>query len=110
MSIEQTNVVDAVGVDNVTGEVVLTITDQIEWTGSDNEHFLLLQEKLNTYLGFVESGEIFDTYPNAKGKGVLIDVVYKYPLNQQAQEFYSKVIRIVEGSGMKFRHRLFDAG
>ncbi|WP_261316788.1 DUF6572 domain-containing protein [Rhizobium leguminosarum] len=89
---------------------MLTITDHLEWTGSDNEHLLLLQEKLNTYLGFVESGEMLETYPDAKGKAVLIDVVCKYPPSQQAQGFYSQVAQIVEGAGIKFQHRLFRAG
>lgn len=110
MSVDQTNVVDAIGIDNATGDVVLTITDHLEWTGRDNEHLLLLQEKLNTYLSFVESGEIFETYPDAKGRTVLIDVVYKYALNQQAQDFYSQVTPVVEGAGMKLRHRLFVSG
>lgn len=110
MSVAQTNVVDAIGVDNVTGDVVLTITDHLEWTGSDNEHLLLLQEKLNTYLSFVESGELLEAYPNAKGRAVLIDVVCKYPPNQQAQGFYNQVTQIVEGAGLKLRHRLFSAG
>ena len=110
MSVDQTNVVDAIGVDNATGDVVLTITDHLEWTGSDNEHLFLLQEKLNTYLRFVESGEMLETYPDAKGRAVLIDVVYKYPLSQPAQVFYNQVAQIVEDAGMKLRHRLFSVG
>lgn len=110
MSVDQKNVVDAIGIDNVTGDIVLTIADHLEWVGSDNEHLLLLQEKLNTYLRFVESGEILKTYPDAKDRTVLIDVVCKYPLNEQAQSFYSQVTQIVEDAGMKLRHRLFNAG
>lgn len=109
MSVDQTNVIDAIGVDSATGEVVLTIADHLEWTESDNDHLLLLQEKLNTYLSFIESGEMLETYPDAKGRAVLIDIVCKYPMSQQAQGFYNQVGRIVEGAGMKFRHRLFSA-
>lgn len=110
MSVDQTNVVDAIGIDDVIGDVVLTITDQLEWSESDNDHLLLLQEKLNTYLRFVESGEMLEAYPIAKGRSVLIDVVCKYPLSQQAQEFYSQVAQIIESAGMKLRHRLFRGG
>ncbi len=109
MSVDQTNVVDAIGMDTATGNVVLTITDHLEWTGHDNDHLLLLQEKLNTYLSFVESGEILQTYPNAKDKTVLIDVVCKYPPNQQARDFYSQIVQIIEGAGMKLKHRLYNA-
>jgi hypothetical protein len=41
MSSDQTNVVDIIGFD--TGELILTVTDHLEWTGSDNEQILLLQ-------------------------------------------------------------------
>ncbi|MGR9451111.1 DUF6572 domain-containing protein [Rhizobium leguminosarum] len=109
MSVDQTKVVDAIGVDSATGGVVLTITDHLEWTGSDDAHGLLLQEKLNTYLSFVESGEMLETCPDAKGRAGLIDVVCKYPLSQQAEAFYTQVAQIVEGAGIKLRHRLFGA-
>lgn len=110
MTVESTNIVDAIGVDDATGNVVLTITDHLEWAETDNEHLLLLQEKLNTYLSFVESGEILKAYPNAKGRAVLIDVVCKYPLNHHAQDFYKRVASIIEGAGIKLRNRSFDAG
>jgi hypothetical protein len=107
MSVEQTNVIDAIGVDNQTGELVLTITDHLEWTESDNEHRLLLQEKLNTYLRFVESGEILQTYPDSKERAVAIDVVCKYALSESANNFYTQVAGIVGGAGIKLRHRQF---
>ncbi|ARQ09981.1 hypothetical protein NXC12_CH01948 [Rhizobium etli] len=107
MSVDQTNVVDAIGVDNATGEIVLTITDHLDWTESE-KHLFLLQEKLNTYLRFVESGEILETYSNAKDRGILIDIVGKYQLNERAQAFYAQVGQIVEGAGIKFRYRLFS--
>lgn len=107
MSIDQTNVIDAIGVDNQTGEVVLTIADQLEWTGSDNEHLLLLQEKLNTYLRFVESGEIMKVYPDAKERTVIIDVTCKHALTESARNFFTQVSPIVSGAGMSLRYRQF---
>lgn len=104
MSVDQTNVIDAIGIDKVTGDLVMTIADHLEWSGSDSDHLMLLQEKLNTYLSFVESGEVFEVYPDAKGRAVLIDVVCKYPLNQQAQRFYSRVSQIVDAAGLKLRY------
>jgi hypothetical protein len=103
MSVDKTNAIDAIGVDKLTEDVVLTIADHLVWSESDNEHLLLLQEKLNAYLSFVESGELLQTYPNAKGRAVLIDVVCKYPPTRQAKSFCSKVAQIVEAAGMKLR-------
>ena len=63
MSIEGQGSVDAIGIDQE-GIVVLTISAHLEW---DDGHLFLLQEKINTYLAFLESGEVFETYPDSKG-------------------------------------------
>ena len=65
MSIEQTDLIDIISIDRLTGETILTISDHLDWSDSE-AHLLLLQNKLNRYLAFVESGEIFRSYPKAK--------------------------------------------
>ena len=62
MTIDQTGVVDFIGIDTA-GNVRLTISDHLEWDVNTKEHLFQLQEKLNCYLAFVESGEILETYP-----------------------------------------------
>ncbi|MDR3177884.1 MAG: hypothetical protein LBT96_02750 [Campylobacteraceae bacterium] len=106
MSIEQTKTIDAIGTDNATGNVVLSISDHIDWLERTNEHLFLLQEKLNSYLSFIESGEMADVYPNAKNREVTIEIIYKYPLSEQAQEFYQKVERIIQNAGIEFKYGL----
>jgi hypothetical protein len=58
MSVENNEVIDVVSVDKQ-GNAILTISDHLEWS-EDNEHLLILQTKINTYLGSIESGELFD--------------------------------------------------
>ena len=74
MSVEQTDIVDIIGTDRWTGRVTLTISDHLDWTDSV-AHQTILQKKLNTYLAFVESGEILERYPEAKDKAVTFDIV-----------------------------------
>jgi hypothetical protein len=81
MSIDQTRVVDAIGVDNSSRDAILTIIHHLEWGG--NDHLLMLQEKLNTYLDFVESGEILNILTDAKGRNVLINIMCKYPPDER---------------------------
>ncbi len=104
MSIEQTDVVDAIGVDNATGNVVLTIMDHLQWS---KEHLLLLQEKLNTYLAFVESGELITSYHDAKERNVQISVVCKHAPDDDAKSFLDQIRNIVEGAGLKFDYQVF---
>lgn len=56
MSILDENMVDIIGVDPSKGIATLVITDHLEWTSPVGEHLLLLQEKINCYLRFLEGG------------------------------------------------------
>ena len=42
MSVDQTNVVDAIGLDNQSGELVLTISDHLVWGDAKSEHFFFV--------------------------------------------------------------------
>jgi hypothetical protein len=44
----------------------------IIYFGKKNEHLLILQDKLNSYLRFIETGEIFESYPAAKNSSLVI--------------------------------------
>ena len=77
MSIEQTDKVDVISLNKDSDECVLTISDHLDWT-NEMDHYLLLQDKINAYLKFIESGEIFESYPKSRGKKLRIDVVFKY--------------------------------
>ena len=48
----------------------------------------MLQEKLNTYLYFIESGKLVETYFWAKGLPVVIQISGKYPMSSEAQRFF----------------------
>lgn len=104
MSIDQTRTVDAIGIEKGSGAVVLTISDHLPWD-EQPEHLLLLQEKLNTYLAFVEGGEIYSVYPDAKGRSLLIDLVCKHPPTAYGVEFLNKISPIVAQAGVLFRYR-----
>jgi CRP-like cAMP-binding protein len=107
MSIEQTDVVDFISVNEATDEVVLTISDHLEWESDTKEHLLLLQEKINSYLRFIESGELLESYPNANGRNAVIKIVSKYSLNEEAKEFIDQVKLIVSNAGMALRFEQF---
>lgn len=109
MSIDQTNIVDFISVNDLGDEVVLTISDHLKWGSDTKDHLLLLQEKINSYLRFIESGELLDSYPNANGRSVVINIAGKYPLNQEAKSFINQVKPIVSGAGMALRFELCRA-
>jgi hypothetical protein len=106
MSIEQTDVVDIIGTERMTGNIVLTISDHLDWSDS-TMHLMLLQSKLNRYLAFVESGEILRSYPDAKGRPVVFRVVFKFPPDEAGRAFLAKTRPIIESAGFVLREEVF---
>ena len=62
MSLDRSNVIDAMGVDEASGRVILILRHDAAWDGSNTQLFLL-QEKFNTYLSFALDGEMAGSYP-----------------------------------------------
>lgn len=106
MSVDDLNVVDIVGVDKHTGNLVLTISDHLDWSNT-SEHMLILQAKINKYLAFVESGEILEKFPNAGGRKVVIEVIGEYRLPLDGHKFIRRVTDELEKAGFGFRSKLF---
>jgi hypothetical protein len=107
MSVNDPSVVDVVGIDKVSDEVVLTIADAWDWEDC-NEHLLLLQEKINRYIGFIEQ-ELIAAYPNAEGRPVRIDVLFMNDPVPEALGFLSAAGSRVRESGWSFRWRVVRA-
>ncbi|RED53811.1 DUF6572 domain-containing protein [Aestuariispira insulae] len=106
MAVEQTDIIDLIGIDQETDEVVLTITDSLPWEGREDDHLFLLQEKINTYVGFIESGDILAEFPEAEGREPVITIVGKYALPDAALDFVRQAESIVAARGIKFCHEL----
>jgi uncharacterized protein DUF6572 len=92
VSVERLDVVDIVSIDKETGHVVLTISDHLDWSDTVR-HQTILQAKFNKYLAFVESGEILESYPDAKDRPVAIKVVFKHKPDQEGLRFLARAKR-----------------
>jgi len=105
MSVTTSNVVDFTSI-SPKGDVVLTISDHLEW--DNNEHILILQDKINAYLRFIESGDIYQQYPKAKGRNIMIEVVVKYDPDRNGKIFLDGVKEILNRAGYEFRFRILE--
>ena len=102
MSNEQTDVVDIIGTDRMTGEVILTVSDHLDWSDS-TAHQILLQNKLNRYLAFVESGEVLQSYPGSRGKAIVFSVVFKFSPDEYGHKFLERARHVIESAGFALR-------
>jgi hypothetical protein len=105
MAVDNSNVIDLIST-NKEGAVVLTISDHLEWD-EDNEHLYLLQEKINTYLMAIESGQVNKSYPLSKNKHFIISVALKYEPDETGLLFFSKISNILSNAGYGFDYYVF---
>jgi hypothetical protein len=89
MSVDETNKIDFVSLAKDKSCVRLSIADHLDWKEQEGEHLLLLQEKLNAYLHFIESKKLLETYPQADGLPIVIRIGGKFPLGAEATRFFS---------------------
>lgn len=107
MSIDNPDVVDAVGIDRETGEVILTISDHLEWEESYEEHSSRLKAKIGQYLNFIISGQLIEDYPDGAGRKIRIDIVQKFPLDEKGHIWLKTAKCQVEAQGHTLSWRTF---
>ena len=66
-------VIDVMGHDLKTGEVVLLMDERNEWDGSDDQ-LLALQERFNAYVSFLLDGEMAEVHPELAGKPTRVEL------------------------------------
>lgn len=89
MSISDSQTIDSVIHSDEHNDVVLLIADHHDWS-EPQKHLLALQQKLNTYISFVESGQLFIDFPDAKNKEVSIFIACEFEPVNAALSFFEK--------------------
>ena len=80
----------------------LGIADHLNWEpAGEGEHLELLQEKRNAYIRFIESGELLEVAPKARGLTPAIRIIGRYALSEQGARFIDQADVVAQGS----RHR-----
>jgi hypothetical protein len=111
MTVAQRLVVDWFGIEKDTGFVGLTVVDDLNWI-DERGHVLLLQEKLNTYLAFIESGDVFERLKREFGvdvptsTSVNVTILAKFELTSQASAFLRHATHIFRSAGVSLNHRV----
>ncbi|MFO1449876.1 MAG: DUF6572 domain-containing protein [Opitutaceae bacterium] len=108
MSVDQRGVIDFVGRSKAIGDIVLTVSDHLGWD-EPLEHLYVLQEKINCYLGYVESGQLVETYADAKDKKVQILIIFRFrPPPGYVQNFLVGAKEKVEYLGHSFSYQVHE--
>lgn len=114
MTIADAGVVDNLGIEKGTGRIILTVLDDLDWS-EETEHLMLLQGKLNKYLAFIESGEVFDQLQERLGlcsapeTAIGIEILAKYTPSEQGQAFLSYAQNMITRAGFSLSHKVLSA-
>lgn len=100
MAVENLKVIDFASI-NKEGNTVLTISDHLKWD-DNNEHLLMLQNKINVYLSAIETGNLYGEYPDAKGRNIIINIVAQYEPDENARLFLNTTEKILQSAGYGF--------
>jgi len=92
MPVDDLTVVDFVAINATTGDAILIISDHLEWD-EKNEHLFVLQSKINAYLEAIENGSLYEGYPDAKNRNIVIEVKAKYQPNETGRIFLERTER-----------------
>ncbi|MBC7573796.1 MAG: hypothetical protein H7244_05610 [Herminiimonas sp.] len=97
MSIDQADQIDAVTIDAARATCQLTIIDHLAW---DHAHLQALELKINHYLKFIESGEIFVQHPAAANCDFRIEVAAIYTPPPTVLAFFGQAKLVLESAGV----------
>lgn len=106
MSVKDIKQLDIVGFNQLKKQFDLIIADDLDW--KNEEHLILLQDKINTYLSYIESGEINEKYPNSQEYKKNIKIVAKYEPDAKSKDFLDKVKDIVITAGFGFEYQVSE--
>jgi len=105
MGLENPDVIDVAGMERDGSAIVLTIADAWDWT-DEQAHLVALQRKLDAYLAFIETGQVFDVYPEAEGRRVVIDVLTSVPASAAGLELLGMAHAVARSFGASVTHRV----
>lgn len=91
---------DTVSLDLDSGQCKLSIFEHMPW---DRALLSELQGKINECLQFIESGEIYTSYPQARGRDFVIDIRCIYAPDQGAQNFLLTAQQLLDEAGYLLR-------
>ena len=97
MSVVDSMVIDGIALTEDKNGIVLLIADHLDWS-EEYQHLMILQEKINMYLGYLEEKQYGDiTYG-------IIEIHFLYSLTDNAEKFLQAVQNQVAQHGIRIQY------
>lgn len=102
MSVVDSTVVDGIALTEDKNGIVLLITDHLDWS-EEYQHLMTLQEKINTYLGFLEEKQYEEMYKEETITYGIIEIHFQHNLTDNAEKFLQAVQNQVAQYGIEIQ-------
>lgn len=103
MSVVDSMVIDGIALTEDKNGIVLLITDHLDWS-EEYQHLMILQEKINMYLGFLEEKQYGDMYKEETIRYGIIEIHFQYSLTDNAEKFLQAVQNQVAQQGIRIQY------
>lgn len=99
--VKDSNAIDIVTHDPATDEIVVIMIEDRAWSVDPEQPDQLLK-KINTYLHFVEDGDLLQHFPQAIGQPVRLQLDCNAPPVGEAKQLVEEAQRVLLSRGIKF--------
>lgn len=106
-ALENVQQIDLIGLDKQSGNVIISIIDDITWQ-DEYTNLSLLQDKINNYLRFVENGKLLTAYPDAVGRKIVLKVFSSSKLSETETAFFSEAAKIIVKAGYQLVYKVVE--
>lgn len=103
MSVVDSMVIDGIALTEDKNGIVLLITDHLDWS-EEYQHLMILQEKINMYLGYLEEKQYGDMYKEETITYGIIEIHFLYSLTDNAEKFLQAVQNQVAQHGIRIQY------
>ena len=90
MTVLEVDQIDGMGKSQDGRQLLFLIIDHLDWE-QEGEHLLVLQEKINAYLSFIESEQYADHYPKERIHEFVIEIHFLHAPTEKCEEFLAVV-------------------
>ena len=107
MSVVDDNTVDGIALTDDNEGIVLLLSDHLDWDDEYN-HLLILQEKLNAYIYFLEEKQYEEIYSNANIVYGIIDIHFLHKITKNVKKFLKSVQVQLEELGITMQYAITE--
>lgn len=88
MAVTDQNIIDGMAFDEKNKILILEIYDHLNFEGAfEFDHIVILQDKLNTYLWYINSKQYEEVYPNKIFQKFIINIHFKFNITENCQKY-----------------------